>query len=108
MDKCYVLREDPEDEKQWCIEVTVGKYMGLAFRYGNVRVGEEEDENGNLPFGFSYSIIHQPDETGIPMDDSNDEMVTLMGDILVDVMSEELERREDESNRTDNPEPSDK
>ena len=49
---------------------------------------EEEDENGNMPFRFEYNII---DNVGIPREEFGEEFFTLIGDILVEIIDEQLE-----------------
>ena len=59
---------------------------------------EEEDENGNMPFRFEYNII---DNVGIPREEFGEEFFTLIGDILVEIIDEQLEEENLEYNPND-------
>ena len=49
----------------------------------------EENAEGNLPLSFEYSIV---DDYGIPEEELRDDFRDLLGDILVDIMDEQLEK----------------
>ena len=65
-----------------------GKFKDVIYNYGKVSLPEEEDENGNMPFRFEYNII---DNVGIPREEFGEEFFTLIGDILVEIIDEQLE-----------------
>ena len=48
----------------------------------------EENPDGTLPFKFDYSII---ENVGISRDNFGDEFFILIGDILVDIIDEQIE-----------------
>ena len=76
-------------EDNWtsvCLEG--GNFDGVIYKYGKVSIGEEEDGKGNLPFRFEYNII---DNVGIPREEFGEEFFTLIGDILVEIIDEQLE-----------------
>tara|TARA_Y100000310_G_scaffold317211_1_gene369820 strand:- start:120 stop:524 length:405 start_codon:yes stop_codon:yes gene_type:complete len=62
-----------------------GKYKGLHWTFGTVTFAEEQDENGNLPCKFDYIIHDNPNNL-----EENQDMLNFMGDILMDVLDEEL------------------
>ena len=74
-----------------------GKFDGVIYKYGKVSVSEEENEDGTLPFQFQYDII---DNVGISREDFDEEFFTLIGDILVDIIDEQIE--EDNFEHTSN------
>ena len=78
-----------KEQDQTCIGLTEksGKYHGVVYKYGKVSFAKEEDENGNLPMQFQYDII---DNNGIPREQFGDEFFKLIGDILVEVMEEQI------------------
>ena len=51
-------------------------------------VSEKENSDGTLPFKFDYSII---DNIGISREDFGEEFFVLIGDILVDIIDEQIE-----------------
>ena len=62
-----------------------GKYKGLHWTFGTVTFAEDQDENGNLPCKFDYIIHDNPNNL-----EENQDMLNFMGDILMDVIDEEL------------------
>ena len=67
-----------------------GNFEGVIYKYGKVSIPEEEEENeeGNLPFRFEYDII---DNNNIPREKFDEEFFILIGDILVDIIDDQLE-----------------
>ena len=63
------------------------KFYGVVYKYGKVTIAEEENEKGDLPFRFEYDIL---DPNGINREEFNEEFFTLIGDILVDILDEQL------------------
>ena len=68
------------------IKITDGKYEGLHWTFGTVSFDEEEDDNGSLSCHFDYIMHDNPNDL-----EENQEMLNFMGDILIDVLDEELE-----------------
>ena len=78
----YVFITNRNEEMQ-CIGIKTGKYAGVVYKYGKVRLGEETDE-GKMPFKFEFDIL---DSNLIPREEfDEDEFPKLIGDILVDVI----------------------
>ena len=88
-----------QEGQNWtCIGIRGGKFDGAIYKYGKVSVSEEEDEKGNLPFRFEYDIV---DPNGLLRETFDDEeFFTLIGDILVDILDEQL--KEDNLDHADN------
>ena len=78
---------ESRSQDQTCIGIKGGKFAGVVYKYGKVSFGKEEDENGNLPLQFQYDIV---DNNGIPREQFGDEFFKLIGDILVEVMEEQI------------------
>ena len=64
-----------------------GKYQGVVYKYGKVSFAEEEDENGKLPLHFEWDII---DSNGLPKEMVDDEFFNLIGDVLYDILDQQL------------------
>ena len=77
-----------KDAKFASVMIKNGKFKDVIYNYGKVSLPEEEDENGNMPFRFEYNII---DNVGIPREEFGEEFFTLIGDILVEIIDEQLE-----------------
>ena len=77
------------DDKWASICIKGGKFDGVIYNYGKVSVSpEKENQDGTLPFRFEYNII---DNVGIPREEFGEEFFTLIGDILVEIIDEQLE-----------------
>ena len=87
-----------KDAKFASVMIKAGKFKDVIYKYGKVSIGEEEDEKGNLPFRFEYNII---DNVGIPREDFGEEFFTLIGDILVEIIDEQLEEENFEYSSND-------
>ena len=77
-------------EKWASIMLTNGEYEGVIYQYGKVSVPEGEDENGNMPLSFKYNVL---DYNGHNEEDleSSDDFRNTLGDILVEILDEQLE-----------------
>ena len=66
-----------------------GQFDGVIYKYGKVSIPEEKEkiENGHLPFRFKYDII---DNNNIPREKFGDDFFTLIGDILVDIIDDQI------------------
>ena len=78
------------NDKWASIVITKGKYTGIIYQYGRVSVAEEENENGKMPLSFQYNVI---DEVGHDKEEleKSHEFKNTLGDILVDILDEQLE-----------------
>jgi len=77
------------DDKWASICIKGGKFDGVIYNYGKVSVSpEKENPDGTLPFQFEYNII---DNIGISREDFGEEFFVLIGDILVDIIDEQIE-----------------
>jgi|TARA_B110000902_G_scaffold32364_1_gene34547 hypothetical protein len=77
-------------EKWASIMLTNGEYEGVIYQYGKVSVPEGEDENGNMPLSFKYNIVDYNGHDEEDLESSKDFKNTL-GDILVEILDEQLE-----------------
>jgi len=87
-DKYVYLTTEKED--QTCIGIKGGTFAGVVYKYGEISLGEETDD-GKMPFKFKFDIL---DNNGLsrPQFDANDEWITLIGDILIDIIDEQHEK----------------
>jgi len=86
-----------KEQDQTCIGLTEksGKYHGVVYKYGKVGFGEENPD-GTKPLRFEYNIV---DNNGIPREQFGEEFFKLIGDILVEVMEEQV--KDEPVNRKD-------
>ena len=76
-----------------------GKYQGVVFQFGKVSFGEKENADGRLPLHFQWKLL---DSNGLPKDFFGEEFYNLMGDILCDVIDNQLEEGKLQYVNTDN------
>lgn len=86
-----------DKDAQWqCIGLTqkAGFYQGVVYKYGRVSIPEEDalTEEGDLPFRFEYDIV---DSNGLEQEHFGEEFFTLIGDILVDIITNEADQTRD-------------
>ena len=89
MTKNYTFVSKGDDD--WAsIMIKDGEYEGIIYQYGKVSVAESEDENGKLPLAFKYNIVDYNNHKQEELDAAEDFKNTL-GDILVEILDEQLE-----------------
>jgi hypothetical protein len=77
--------------EQWAsIMITKGEYEGVIYQYGRVSVAEKENEAGTMPLSFDYNVVDQNGHDKEELD-SSVEFKNILGDILVDILDEQLE-----------------
>jgi hypothetical protein len=77
--------------EQWAsIMITKGEYEGVIYQYGRVSVAEKENEDGTMPLSFDYNVVDQNGHDKEELD-SSVEFKNILGDILVDILDEQLE-----------------
>jgi len=92
----YRFQQSPWDDATW-VEITSGDYAGVIFSYGLVKLNQDS----YLPqLSFDYSVLASGKHT-IDSLTGNEDFVTIMGDILTEIIIE------NESIRTNNTEESD-
>ena len=78
-------------QEQWAsIMITKGEYEGVIYQYGRVSVAEKENEDGTMPLSFDYNVVDQNGHDKEELD-SSVEFKNILGDILVDILDEQLE-----------------
>ena len=80
----YIARKD---DTWTSIGIRGGKFDGVVYKYGKVTLPEEETLEGDLPFKFEYDIL---DPNGLSREQFNNEFFTIIGDILVDIIDEQM------------------
>lgn len=77
----------PENEDTTIgIKLLTGKYSGIVYQYGKVKF--EEEKTGDIYLKFVYNVIESPSN-----DESlNEDFKNYIGDILVDIISQNLDK----------------
>lgn len=96
-DKYVFVSKDGDNWANICIRE--GKFKNVIYNYGKVSVNsEEENGDGTLPFRFEYNII---DNGTLEREDFGEEFFNLIGDILVDIIDDQLKENRLEYNPDD-------
>ena len=79
-----------KEDKQASLRISEGKFEGVVYSYGKVVLPVEQKMNdeGDLPFKFEYSIL---DNANIDRKEFGKDFFTIIGDILVDIIDEQLQ-----------------
>ena len=81
-----------EEGDNWAnVCIREGKFKDVIYNYGKVSINsEQENDDGTLPFRFEYSII---DNALLQREEFGEEFFTLIGDILVDIIDDQLKEK---------------
>jgi len=82
--KPYTFAQRQNDDYT-CIKLTEGKYAEIIYKYGNVGFKEVEDSE-KLSVIFDYNILKNPKDVDI----DEQEFIDHIGDILIDLVEEQL------------------
>ena len=79
-----------KEDKQASLRISEGKFEGVVYSYGKVVLPVEHEMNGkgDLPFKFEYSIL---DNANINREEFGEDFFKIIGDILVDIIDEQLQ-----------------
>ena len=75
-----------KEQDQTLIGIKEGKFAGVVYKYGKVGFGDENPD-GTKPLQFQYNIV---DNNGIQREQFGEDFFTLIGDILVEVIEEQI------------------
>jgi len=67
-----------------------GKYEGVVYRYGEVKIIENEEKT-EASLQFDWDML---DSNGLPKEMIGDDFFKLIGDILQDIIAEQLDKEE--------------
>ena len=96
----YRIVENPFEENA-AIEITEGEFKGLVYQYGKVQF-----EDGKPNINFQRTIRRLPDIVEEKSDEeidkllNNDVLNKLMGDILVELLHQQMEKEDNEQRDT--------
>ena len=74
-----------------CVPIRIlgGEFSGLKFTYGKIQFNEIDGDEDNLALKFDYDVIDNPKE--INLEESKENIIKVLGDILVEVLLSEME-----------------
>ena len=65
-----------------------GKYQGVVYRYGEVKVIENEEKT-EASLQFEFDVI---DSNGLPKEMFSDDFYKVIGDVLQDILRDQLDK----------------
>lgn len=92
----YRFQHSPYDDATW-VEITDGKYKSVVFSFGMVKF---QNDFGMPKLSFNYNILHSG-EYDLDTLQNSEEFVTLIGDILTDIIIENEPTRTDDTEEPD-------
>lgn len=96
----YTFVENKDSEWQGIgLTEKAGKYQGVVYKYGEVSIAEEENEDGSLNISFEWEIL---DSNGLPKEAFQEDFFKLIGKILEQIVEESLERGDYKYENRDN------
>lgn len=88
MVKHSLVEHDNEYHKNhWAIRIDEGDYQGVSYQYDTVSFDEEE---GDVILSFNTITLDNPNEKDL----TTPEFETILGDILTNIINEQLEQME--------------
>tara|TARA_R110000737_G_scaffold97458_1_gene131591 strand:+ start:276 stop:581 length:306 start_codon:yes stop_codon:yes gene_type:complete len=91
--------DDSSNTEPVPIIITEGTYEGVSYQYGSIRFDEEEE---HMKLVFDYDIIENPSSFSNDELESSEEFHNEIGDILVNVIGNELTENEQNFLRSEN------
>jgi len=84
----YQVNNQRADKETAPIQILEGKFVDFVYRYGTIKVGEEQDQEGNLPLIFDYVLLEAPESFETKDEDADKkEFEQVVGDILYDIVA---------------------
>ena len=83
-----IEHENSFHENHWAVKINEGEYEGVAYQYDTVSINEEE---GDVVLSFNTITLANPNE----LDLKSDKFESIIGDILVGIIEEQLEQMTD-------------
>ena len=103
MKKWYQIVPNPQNDSddQQVFQITEGKFKDVIYKYNKFGVNENANDDGTLTYKFEYDIIEIPEEIVNKQyaDEEGKEFETLIGDILIEVIQENIEGTESEDGK---------
>lgn len=99
--KYEVIKLDEELEN-YAFRITEGKFKDVVFKYNRFGIVEPEDGDEVLKYKFEYDILEIPEEIREKKytDEEGIEFEQFIGDILIEVIEENIEYEEEDDGTT--------
>ena len=72
------------------IKLISGPFATIVYKYGQVAFAPEEEKqpDGTLPMKFDYTVIKNPNNLELELD--NNEFIDYIGDILIELLEKQI------------------
>lgn len=99
----YRIVFDPQDPKKWCVELleSCDPFHGVILSYGEFTIKKDGDDDPNPKFNFQTEIVYVPErlrDVNLP-DDAEDKMQTLLAQILIDIIENNMSQAKSENGK---------
>ena len=90
---------DPDEKERLCIRIERGPFAGIDVAYGRFQLSDKENDDGTSKVRFEYDMIKIPPELKDKefSDEMGDAFESLLGQVYIHVLNEELENQKKES-----------
>ncbi len=90
---------DPDEKDRLCIRIEYGPFAGIDVAYGRFQLSDKENDDGTSKVRFEYDMIKIPPELKDKefSDEMGDAFESLLGQVYIHVLNEELENQKKES-----------
>lgn len=99
----YRVVHDPKDPSKWCVELLApcAPFHGIIYSYGQFTINEPNETRKNATFTYESDIIYVPDRlrNEVFPDSAEKEMQNLLGEILLDIISDNLANTKQDSGK---------
>ena len=82
-----------------CVKLTDGKFKDVIYHYGKVGFAKDEKPDGTLPMKFDYTVDKNPNDLDLL---DNQEFIDYIGDILIELLEENIKNGTAIKNWTNN------
>ena len=86
----FIEYESEDENLDGALKITSGDYKDLVYRYGLVQFKKSPDDQ--MIMNFQFEILENPNELTT---EENDDLINYMGDVLCEIMEEELQNPKD-------------
>ena len=104
MTEWYEIAKNPqtEEDEQQVFRIIKGKFQDVIYKYHTFGVNETPNDDGTLTYKFEYDIleIHEEIVEKKYTDEEGREFETLIGDILIEVIQNNIDVQESEDGKT--------
>jgi len=100
----YDIVSNPQnkDDEQQVFHIKQGKFQDVVYKYNRFGVNDNPNEDGTLTYKFEYDILEIPENIVNKQyaDEEGKEFETLIGDILIEVIQDNIIETESEDGKT--------